>query len=118
MIVGLTAGLDAAGARAHSLAYPDVVTDPVAAAGPVLHAVGLDGRHPDFVAAVEEYLAWQQDGGRSTPMPAYPDLDRSREEVWADPTVAAYVDRFDIAAEERRLTGQDRRTTGAAASDR
>lgn len=105
MIAGLVAGLDAAGDRAHSLAYPDVVADPVAAAAPVLDAVGLDGRAPEFAEAVTAYLAWQRDGGRPTPIPAYPDLDRSREEVWADPTVAAYVDRFDIQPEERRLTG-------------
>ena len=103
-LAGLLEGLDVARESVH-LAYPALVADPVGAAGRVLDAVGLDGEDEEFVAAADDFLAWQAGGGRARPARRYDDGGVTREQLLADPVVATYVERFAVAAEEQRLTG-------------
>jgi hypothetical protein len=102
---GLVAGLEAAGDRTHHLAYATLVDDPIGTSGSLLDDLGLDSRDQTFVASATSYLEWQHDGGRARPRRAYDERGVTRELVHGHPTVAAYVERFDVAPEQRRLTG-------------
>lgn len=56
-------------------------------------------------AVAQNSATWLRAGGRAAPPASLEDMGYDQDELWADPIVAAYVDRCAIALERDRLTG-------------
>ena len=93
----------AAPERVTHLGYPALVSDPSSAASAALDAAGAPPA--DMAPAIAAFLADQRAGRRAAPPRELDSMGYTRDEVWADPSIAAYCDRFGIVPEHTRLTG-------------
>jgi hypothetical protein len=89
--------------RVTHVPYPRLVLDPGAMTASILDTVGRSA--PDLDAAIGQFLALQRAGRRAAPPPALDSMGYTREEVWAEPRIRSYCDRFAIDHELERLTG-------------
>ena len=104
---GLVGGLAAVAAattleptRVVHVPYPALVDDPAAAARSVLTDAG-----PELDGSVASFLAAQRAGRRPPPPLDLDPMGYDHDAVLADPTVAAYCERFGIEPERVRRTG-------------
>ena len=90
--------------RVTHVAYPDLVSDPIATAHGILAAAGLptDGR---LATEVEAYLDQQRAGGRAAPPAQLPTMGYTEDDVRSDPAIRDYCRRFKVQPEAERLTG-------------
>lgn len=88
--------------RVMHVSYPELVRAPVDVVQRALAANAPDDALPAQVIA---YLDRQRAGERATPPAALASMGYEREQVWGDPVVASYCQRFNIVPEEHRLTG-------------
>jgi hypothetical protein len=99
---------DAVPDRTTRVAYPALVDDPVGTAQRVFATIGVPG-DDHLVARIEQFLDRQRAGGRAAPPPELPDSGYVQDDVWCDPVVRDYGERFGIEPERTRLTGAERR---------
>jgi hypothetical protein len=83
--------------------YPLLVNDPVAALELVFADWPMSG--PPRHEAVTAFLDAQHAGTRPAPPGELDSMGYELDEVWADPNVAAYCDRYGVVPEHTRLTG-------------
>jgi len=89
--------------RVVHLAYPDLVHRPI---DTVQRVYGSRANVADALdQKVEDFLARQRAGGRATPPQTLGHMGYDHDEIWNDPVVAGYCDRFGVEREEARLTG-------------
>lgn len=88
--------------RAMHVSYPELVRAPVEVVRDALAANADDDALP---AKVMAYLQRQQAGERATPPATLDSMGYDREDVWGDPAIRAYCERFAIDPERTRLTG-------------
>jgi hypothetical protein len=89
--------------RLTHVAYPELVNDPVGTVRSLLETgpssvVDLEG-------AVSAFLEAQRSGARATPPAELDPMGYDHAELWADPAIGAYCERFNVAPERTRLTG-------------
>lgn len=93
----------AAPAAVTHVPYPTLVTDPVGA----VQRIHVDrwASDPGLGDAIERFLVAQRAGRRAAPPTELDPMGYDRSELWSDPSVAAYCERFGIEPERTRLTG-------------
>jgi hypothetical protein len=89
--------------RVTHVPYPDLVGDPAGTTASIFGAVARPTA--DLDVAIDGFLAAQRSGRRAAPPPELESMGYTREEVWADPRIRSYCDRFAIEHEFDRLTG-------------
>lgn len=91
-------------ARVLHLGYPELVNDHAGATKrvSVAFATADDQLHDRVDAFVER----QRSGGRAAPPAELPTMGYDPADVWTDPVMRAYCERFGIEPEHHRLTGQ------------
>jgi hypothetical protein len=99
----IAAFTDASPRRVLHIEYPALVREPASSASVVLDAAGAPP--VEMAPAVEAFLAGQRSGRRAAPPRALDSMAYTHDDVWADPAVASYCERFGIAPEHTRLTG-------------
>jgi hypothetical protein len=89
--------------RVMHVGYPDLVRDPTEVVGRVF----ASDPEPDaeLAARVSAFLDGQRSGVRAAPPPELDAMGYEQSEVWADPAIRDYCDRFGIEPERTRLTG-------------
>lgn len=95
-------------ARALHVPYPELVRAPVDVVGRALAPTATDDELPGKVIA---FLERQRAGERAAPPEALDPMGYDRADVWGDPVVNAYCQRFGIEPERTRLTGVGRGPT-------
>ena len=88
--------------RAMHVSYPELVRAPVDV---VRHALEANAADDELPAKVIAYLQRQQAGERAAPPAALDSMGYDREDVWGDPVIRSYCERFGIDPERTRLTG-------------
>ena len=88
--------------RAMHVSYPELVSAPVDV---VRHAVEANAADDELPAKVIAFLQRQQAGERAAPPAALDSMGYDREDVWGDPVIRSYCERFGIDPERTRLTG-------------
>jgi hypothetical protein len=88
--------------RALHISYPELVRAPVEV---VHHALAANDDDDDLAAKVTAYLRRQQAGERAAPPDSLDAMGYDRGDVWGDPVIESYCERFGIDPERTRLTG-------------
>lgn len=83
--------------------YPLLVNDPVGALESVFADWPMSGPPP--AETVTAFLDAQHAGARPAPPAELDSMGYEYADVWADPAVAAYCDRYDVVPELSRLSG-------------
>lgn len=89
--------------RVMHVPYPELVNDPAGTVRSVFEAG--PSSVVDLEAAVSAFLDAQRSGTRAAPPAELDPMGYDHAEVWADPAIGAYCERFNIAPERTRLTG-------------
>ena len=88
--------------RAMHVSYPELVRAPVDV---VHHALEANAADAELPAKVIAFLQRQQAGERAAPPAALDSMGYDREDLWGDPVIRSYCERFGIDPERTRLTG-------------
>ena len=103
-LAALQAFTDTSRVQPIHVAYPSLVSDPLAAASDVFDAVGIPFGDTD-AAGVAAFLDAQRAGRRSSPPTELPTMGYEHDNVSSAPPIRAYCERFAIEPERTRLTG-------------
>jgi hypothetical protein len=89
-----------------SVAYPELVAKPEAVVAQIYdrHGLAMPAQLP---SAIEKYVRAQKAGRRAKPAKEFASFGIDADELFADPAVAAYCDRFQAARERVRITGAE-----------
>lgn len=88
--------------RAMHVSYPELVSAPVDV---VRHALEASAADDELPAKVIAFLQRQQAGERAAPPAALDSMGYDWEDVWGDPLIRSYCERFGVDPERTRLTG-------------
>lgn len=103
-LAALQSFTETSGAQPTHVAYPSLVSDPVAVLSEVFATAGVSFDKADAAAATG-FLEAQRSGRRSLPPAELATMGYIHEEVFSTGPIRAYCDRFAIEPEHTRLTG-------------
>jgi hypothetical protein len=90
--------------RITHVTYPDLVADPVATAQRIYASASLP-TGDSLATEIAAYLDGQRAGARAAPPDTLPSMGYGEDEVWSEPAIRDYCDRFGVRPERERLTG-------------
>lgn len=91
--------------RIRHMPYPELVNEPVALIDGLIRSLGLPPDH-ELGEHITRFLAAQRAGRRPSPPSDLDDRGYDHDEVLREPRIAAYCERYGIAPERRRITGE------------
>jgi hypothetical protein len=101
-LAGIADFTTAAPSRAMHVSYPELLRAPVDV---VHHALEANAADDELAAKVTAFLQRQQAGERAAPPATLDSMGYDRADLWGDPVIRSYCQRFGIDPERTRLTG-------------